>query len=158
VRISATGTGTGTVLAEVYALPAVGGFTNASPRFVNVSVLKTIGAGLTVGLVVGGEGPRRLLIRAVGPTLGTTPFNVSGAVADPQLNLYAGSVRSAENNDWGGTAALSGAFTQAGAFALPAASRDAALVATLVPGNYSVQVSGAGGAAGIVLVEVYELR
>ena len=39
-----------------------------------------------------------------------------------------------------------------------AGSRDAALVATLVPGNYSVQVSGVGGTTGIALVEVYEMR
>ena len=85
-----------------------------------------------------------MLIRAVGPTLGSAPFNVSGVVTDPQLALYAGTARTAENNDWGGTSALTTAFAQVGAFALPVGSRDAALITTLMPGNYSVQASGAG--------------
>jgi hypothetical protein len=44
-----------------------------------------------------------------------------------------------------------------GAFALPASSRDAALLVTLQPGSYTVQVSGVGGTTGVALVEVYEV-
>ena len=44
------------------------------------------------------------------------------------------------------------------AFALSAdTSRDAALVATLAPGNYTAQVTVASGATGTALVEVYEV-
>lgn len=171
VRIFASGNGTGVVLAEVYEMPVTGGFTSATPRLINVSVLKQLGSGVTVGFVIAStaglsaEGsaavealPHTVLIRAVGPTLGTAPFNLSGAEADPQLALFAGTVRINENNDWGGTAALTTAFAHVGAFAFPAGSRDAALIATLAPGNYSVQVSGAGTTTGIALVEVYEMR
>ena len=117
----------------------------------------------TAGLSAAGSAeaeaaPRTVLIRAVGPTLGTAPFNLSGVAADPQLALYAGTLRAGENNDWGGTAALTTAFAQAGAFALGAGSKDAALVATLAPGNYSVHVSGVGASTGIALVEIYEMR
>jgi hypothetical protein len=97
------------------------------------------------------------LIRAIGPTLGAAPFNVSGVVADPQLALFSGQNRIGENNDWGGTAPLTAAFTQVGAFALPAASRDAVLLATLVPGNYTVQITSVNATAGLGLVEVYEI-
>ena len=45
VRISASGNGTGTVLAEIYEMPVAGGFTSATPRLVNVSVLKQLGSG-----------------------------------------------------------------------------------------------------------------
>jgi hypothetical protein len=38
-----------------------------------------------------------------------------------------------------------------------AASRDAMLTATLTPGSYTVQVSGANSASGLTLVEVYEV-
>jgi hypothetical protein len=158
VRISASGSGTGAVLAELYALPVPAGLTTSTPGLLNVSVIKSLGSGLTIGFVITGAAPRAVLIRAVGPTLGTAPFNLNGAAADPQLALHAGTVRTSENNDWGGTSALSSAFAQVGAFALPAGSKDAALVATLAPGNYSVQVSGVGGTTGIVLVEVYEMR
>jgi hypothetical protein len=61
-----------------------------------------------------------------------------------------------ENNDWGGTAELSAAFSQVGAFTLPSGSKDAALLVTLPAGNYSVQVNGVGG-TGTALVEVYEV-
>jgi N-acetylneuraminic acid mutarotase len=158
VRVSAPGNGSGTVLAEVYETPVAGGVTATTPRLINVSVLKSLGSGVTVGFVVAGAGSRTVLIRAVGPTLGTAPFNFSGVATDPQLALYAGAARAGENNDWGGTGALAAAFAQVGAFALPAGSKDAALIAILAPGNYSVQVSGTGGTTGIALVEVYELR
>ena len=48
-------------------------------------------------------------------------------------------------------------FTQTGAFGLPAASKDAALLVTLQPGAYTAQVSGAAGTTGVALVEVYEV-
>jgi hypothetical protein len=44
-----------------------------------------------------------------------------------------------------------------GAFGLPAASRDAAVLTSLTPGSYTVQVSGVGGATGEALVEIYEV-
>ena len=57
--------------------------TATSARLVNVSVLKNLGTGLTAGFVIDGAGPKKVLIRAVGPTIGAAPFNVPGAVADP---------------------------------------------------------------------------
>jgi hypothetical protein len=44
-----------------------------------------------------------------------------------------------------------------GAFAVPDDSRDAVLLTTLQPGQYSVQISGGAGGSGLVLVEVYEV-
>jgi hypothetical protein len=92
------------------------------------------------------------LVRAVGPTLGTA-FNVPGSMADPSLTIFRGSTQIAENNNWGGGAELTNVFTSVGAFALPVASLDAAIVVRLTPGNYTVQVRGTG--AGDVIVEVY---
>lgn len=57
---------------------------------------------------------------------------------------------------WGGGATSSADFTQVGGFALPANSRDAALVATLAPGNYTVQVTGSR-ATGTAQVEVEDM-
>jgi len=53
--------------------------------------------------------------------------------------------------------ALSNAFDRVGAFAMPVDSKDAALVLSLAPGNYSVVVSGAAGGVGNVLLEIYDL-
>lgn len=106
-----------------------------------------------------------MLLRGVGPTLGAAPFSLPGVAADPQLTLFSGQTVIATNNDWGtpvGTssanaAQLSAAFTQVGAFALLPGSKDAAVLATLSPGSYTVIVTSAAGASGTVLVEVYEL-
>ncbi|MSU50849.1 MAG: hypothetical protein EXS37_17470 [Opitutus sp.] len=67
------------------------------------------------------------------------------------------SVAIASNDNWGGTATLKTAFTNAGAFVIADASRDAALVVTLQPGGYTVVVSGVGNTTGNALVEVYDL-
>ncbi|MBL9202901.1 MAG: DUF3466 family protein [Opitutaceae bacterium] len=157
VVVSPVGNLSGTVIAELYDASPAATFTAATPRLINVSVLKGLGTGLTAGFVVGGTASRTVLIRAVGPTLGAAPFNVPGVVVDPQLTLFSGQTQIGANDNWGDGAALSAAFTQVGAFALPAASRDAALLITLAPGNYSVQVSGVGATTGVAIVEVYEV-
>jgi hypothetical protein len=151
------GTGAGTVIAELYDATPSGQFSATTPRLVNVSVLKHLGTGLVAGFVVAGSSPRAVLVRAVGPTLGAAPFGVPGVVADPELRLFAGERRIEANDNWGGGAALAAAFARVGAFPLPAGSRDAALLATLPPGAYTVQVSGVGGTTGVALVEVYEV-
>jgi hypothetical protein len=157
VRVSATGSGTGMVIAELYDSTPFPNLTATSPRLVNVSVLKHLGTGLTAGFVIDGTATKRVLIRAVGPTIGTPPFNVGGVVSDPQLTLFSGQTSVRTNDNWGGTAELAAAFTQVGAFPLPGDSRDAAVLVTLQPGAYTVQVSGVGGTTGVAIVEVYEV-
>jgi hypothetical protein len=49
------------------------------------------------------------------------------------------------------------AASRAGAFPLTEGGRDAAVIAQLDPGAYTVTASAATGAGGLVLVEVYEL-
>ncbi len=154
MRISGTGGGTGLVLAEVYDATPEAAYTANTPRLVNLSLLKDSAGGITAGFVVAGSGEKRVLVRAVGPTL--SALGVAGAAADPRLRLFAGTREIGANDNWGGRAELAAAFTQAGAFGLAANSRDAALVAALPAGNYSVTVE-TGDATGTVLVEVYEL-
>jgi hypothetical protein len=129
-------------------------FPQPGAPLINISTRVILGAGqvLNPGFVVGGTITRRVLVRAVGPTLGTA-FAVPGSMADPSLTVFRGQTQIAANNDWGGGAALSAVFASVGAFALPVASLDAALLLTLTPGNYTAQVRGTG--AGEVIVEVY---
>lgn len=156
VVVSAAGSGAGLVIAELYDATPSDTFVAATPRLINVSVRKHLGSGLTVGFVLGGSAATKVLIRAVGPTLGV--FGVPGVVADPQLTLFNDkSAKIGENNDWGGTVELTAAFGAVGAFGLPATSKDAAVWVTLQPGLYSVQVAGAGTTTGVALVEVYEV-
>ncbi|HUR60085.1 MAG TPA: hypothetical protein VM029_20345, partial [Opitutaceae bacterium] len=157
VRVSAANTGTGTVLAEIYDATPFGARTAATPRLLNVSVNKQLDAGATLiaGFVIGGQTSKTVLIRAIGPTLAT--FGVPGALLDPKLELYSSAGKINENDDWGGGAALSSAFTSVGAFPLNGASRDAVLLVTLPPGNYTAQATGVANATGVALVEVYDV-
>lgn len=160
------GGGGGAVLLELYDAGADPGGAGGVPRLVNLSVLKQIPAGgaVTAGFVIAGGQTKRILVRAVGPTLGAAPFGIAGALADPRVDLRQGQALEASNDDWAvplgsgvGAMALAETAAQVGAFPLVAGSKDAALLVTLAPGNYTAEVKGAAGSAGIVLVEVYEV-
>jgi uncharacterized delta-60 repeat protein len=151
----ATG-GSGIALAEIYDRDPLA----SGARLVNLSTLGFVGAGaqaLVPGFVITGGASKTLLIRAVGPTL--APFGVGDLLADPQIAvvLQGGSTVVASNDNWSGDATLAASFVEAGAFSLPANSRDAALVTQLPPGAYTVVVTGIGGATGRALVEIYDL-
>ena len=159
------GGGNGLTLAEVYEVLA-NNETAGSRRLVNVSArgLVSPGAPVIAGLVVTGPAPQRVLIRAVGPTLGQPPFNVPGTLANPQLTLLRGSAVVKSNDDWfrdPEAALIRDAAARAGAFPLPGQSADAAMLLYLAPGNYTAQISGPANAnqqngTGIALIEVYE--
>jgi hypothetical protein len=140
--------------------------TSAETKMINLSTRGFAGTGsqtLTVGFVIEGTGTKRVLVRAVGPTLGDAPFNLSGTLANPRLKLIrSGSGEVASNDDWGNnttaTAAEIAALTQSvGGFALPDGSLDAAILVNLSPGVYTAQVEvDAGG--GLVIVEAYDVE
>jgi hypothetical protein len=153
-QVNGAGTSTGVAMIEAY--EADTGTPGA--RFTALSARNQVGAGeniLIAGFAVTGNAPKKLLIRGIGPTLAN--YGVSGVLADPKLDLYSGNTWIDGNDNWGGTTALSDAFTATQAFPLPANSKDAALLVTLQPGLYSAQVSGVGGTTGVALVEVYEM-
>ncbi|MSU51419.1 MAG: hypothetical protein EXS37_20415 [Opitutus sp.] len=150
----------GRALAEIYDATPGAGYSPTTPRLVNVSARVLVGTGndvLTAGLVVGGATERRVLIRAIGPSL--TALGVANAMADPRLDLFVAgsSTAMAGNEDWGGTAVLATAFARVGAFTLTPTSRDAALLVTLAPGIYTVRLSGPAGATGVALIDIYEV-
>jgi hypothetical protein len=126
----------------------------------NMSNLISLNAGSSViaGLVIQGGVQRSVLIRAVGP--GLVPFGIAATLANPTLSLMnSASTVLATNTGWASSAALQAAFTQAGAFNLPANSKDSAIVATLSPGAYTVTVKGLSATdSGPVLIEVYYLN
>jgi len=152
VHVTAADGGTGVTLAEVY--DAATGV--ASARLVNISARTAVGTGenvLIAGFIIRDQS-RTVLIRAIGPTLGTD-FNVPGVLADPKLELYSGQTKLSDNDNWSAADAVR--FSQVGAFALPAGSKDSVIVAQLSPGAYTAVVSGVGSTTGVALVEVYEL-
>lgn len=147
---------TGVALAELFdTAPAAFGIR----RLANVSARTPVGTGeqiLIAGFSVGGGTARTFLIRAAGPAL--AGFGVGGTLADPRLRLFRGETLVAENDNWTGGPELVEAFASVGAFPFVARARDAVLLLTLPPGDYTAQVSGLGAApTGIALVEVYAL-
>jgi hypothetical protein len=72
--------------------------------------------------------------------------------------VFRGSTRIAVNDDWGkGSGATAATLAAVGAFALPAGSKDAALLLTLPPGVYTAHCSGVGATTGVALIEVYDM-
>jgi len=115
------------------------------------------GNALIAGFVIGGTTPKRVLVRAIGPSL--APFGVAGAMPAARLELFRGQTSLAVSNDWGsaaGASAVAAAAARLGAFALDAASRDAAVLIELAPGAYTAVMTGQGSAGGVGLVEVYD--
>jgi hypothetical protein len=97
---------------------------------------------------------------------------VADALARPVLTVFQGDRLVATNSAWasgsGSTASvlssasptevIMDAFDRAGAFRLlDETSRDAALVLSMAPGPYTVQVKSGDGATGATLLEVYDL-
>lgn len=152
------GSGSGLGIAEVYDADSA---ENPTGHIVNLSARTQVGTGdavLIAGFVITGDFSKQVLIRAVGPTLAT--YGVTGVLADPKAELYlsGGTTPIQSNDNWGGGSTLKAAFNSVGAFALPDdASKDAAMLATLAPGAYSVVVSGVNNTTGVALVEIYEM-
>ena len=148
-------TSTGIALVELYDTAP-----SAGARLINVSARAQVGTGASIliaGFNINGNVPKKILLRAIGPSL--SQFGVTGRLADPKLEIFDAASKSiATNDDWGGNAALATAFTSVGAFALTGStSFDAVLLVTLAPGSYTAQVSGVNNTTGVALIEVYEV-
>jgi hypothetical protein len=141
-------------LAELYELDSNGRTVNLSTR----ARVRTGDGVLIGGFVVQGPAYKRMLIRAVGPTL--SAFGVPGALADPILTVYSGQQVVAQNDRWEtgeNVTAVAAATKSAGAFALAGNSEDAAMLITLPPGAYTVEVKGKQDTEGVALLEIYEV-
>jgi hypothetical protein len=163
LRPAAASGATGIALVEVFELGPAG-----SGRLINLSTRAFVGTGediLIPGIVLGSGAadapnlPRPLLVRAVGP--GLADFGVNGTLARPQVRVLRadGTVR-AENIGWQAAAnreAVVAVSARVGAFPLAPTRADSALLLALEAAPYTIQVSGADGGSGIVLVEVYEV-
>jgi hypothetical protein len=130
-------------------------------KLINISTRSLTGTAtdtLIAGFVISGSEAKPVLVRAIGPTLAT--FGVNGALSAVRLEVFQGATSLAVGTDWGAPAnnpsTVAAVAARVGAFALPANSRDAALVLSLPPGNYTAVVTGQGGASGVALVEVYD--
>ncbi|MBA3650204.1 MAG: hypothetical protein H0W66_01665 [Chthoniobacterales bacterium] len=136
-----------------------------APTFLlNISTRLQVGTDDNVligGFILQGTEPKRVLIRAVGPSL--EAVGVSGALADPTLELHDSTgALIGQNNDWretqtGGVIAGDQFFEIFATGIPPTSLSESAIVATLDPGAYTAIVAGADSSTGIGLAEVYDL-
>jgi len=92
-------------------------------------------------------------VRAIGPSL--TQYGVSGALADPTLELHDGSgTLIYQNDDWQSSQPQEVSATGLA----PQDIHESAIVQTLQPGNYTAIVRGKNNTTGVALVEVYNLE
>ena len=154
-------TGSGISTESAVAILTVDDFT--ASRLINVSTRGLVPAGgaLTPGFVLRGTGSKSLVVRAVGPTLGSV-FSVPGSLADPRLDLFVqGSATSFLSNDnWVASGSLENTSAVSGAFALPPGSKDAAVLTSFASSGssgYSALVrSTTAATSGIAIAEVYD--
>lgn len=129
-----------------------------SAQLGNLSSRGFVGTGNNVligGVIIGpaGTGNANLLVRSLGPSLDA--FGVSGTLPDPTLKLVdQNGAQLAFNDDW----RTNQAAIQAQAPGLaPSRDAEAALLATLAPGQYTAIVEGKN-ATGVATVEIYALQ
>lgn len=125
----------------------------------NLSVRADVRTGDNVlidGLILRGGNPKRILFRALGPSVKINGAPVPGALQDPTLELHDGNGTLLLSNDnW--RDALNSAEIQSTGLA-PPDDRESAILMTLTPGNYTTVVRGVNGTTGIGLAEAYKLN
>jgi plastocyanin len=113
------------------------------------------------GFIVQGTGPKRVIIRAIGPEL--THFGITNPLADPTLELHNESGELiASNDDWqttipGGIITTNQVNEIQNSGHTPTVASESAIIANLQPGNYTAIVRGVNNTTGVALVEVYDV-
>jgi hypothetical protein len=124
------------------------------PRLLNISTrarILTDDKVLIAGFIIPTGGPKKVILRAIGPSL--ADVGLSGLLDDPVLELHSPDGSVVTNDNWQDSQKDD---IEATGYA-PSDERESALVATLDPGSYTVIISGKNGATGIGLVEAYDL-
>jgi hypothetical protein len=107
------------------------------------------------GFIITGNAPKHVVIRGIGPSLTKFGFSTSEVLADPTLELHGqGSFQTVTNDNWKDT--QENEITATGL--APTNDFEAAIDATLAPGQYTAVVRGNGNGRGIALVEVYDVE
>lgn len=153
--------GTGVGLVEVYDL---------DPGNISSSILRNISSRSIVltgddvmigGFIVQESGPKRVIVRAIGPEL--TQYGVQNVLTDPTLELHDSRGALIASNDNWQTTVIGGIITRdqvmdiQGSGHAPSDPSESAIIADLRPGRYTAIVRGKNIIVGVALVEVYDL-
>jgi glucose/arabinose dehydrogenase len=106
------------------------------------------------GFIITGNAAKKVIIRAIGPSL--SQHGLSDVLADPTLDLYDGNSALLQSNDnWQDDPSQASQISASGL--APSSNLESAIIATLQPGNYTAIVRGKNSGQGIALAEVYDL-
>jgi sugar lactone lactonase YvrE len=156
-RYTADGTRSN-IFSSNFNTPAYVAIEPSSHILLNVSTRGLVQGGdnnLIAGFVIGGTGQvgTRILVRALGPSL--SALGLTTALPDPVLELHnAAGTLLASNNNWQDSQGDDIRSTGL----QPTNDLEAAIVTTLTGGAFTAVVGSANGAAGIAVVEVYNLQ
>jgi hypothetical protein len=140
--------GTGTGVVEAYDLNQA-----VDSKLANISTRGLVQTGDNVligGMIVLGQNPLRVILRAIGPSL-----VVTGKLADPTLELRDGNGGLIDSNDnWRSDHEQEIIATTVP----PTNDMESAIVRNLAPGNYTAIVRGVNDTTGVAVVEAYNLN
>ncbi len=134
--------------------PIFGGLLQPPSNLLNISTRLNVQAGDNVligGFIITGNDPKKVLVRGIGPSLGT--FGVLNPLSNPTLELHNPDGSVVTNDNWSDTQQ-----SEISASGLaPTNDLESAIIATLEPGTYTAILSGKNGGTGVGLVEAYDL-
>jgi hypothetical protein len=147
--LAGKGQTTGVAVVEVYDLDLT-----VDSKLANIATRGRVDQGDNVligGTIVVGNGSTNVLFRALGPSTG-----IPGALSDPTLELHDGQGGIiATNDNWEDDPAEADKIR---ATTIPPNDpREAAILKSLTPGNYTAVIRGKGTATGVAVVEAYQL-
>ena len=147
-----------TISAGVIAILSLG-FASVAPAQLpslgNISTRTRVETGDNVligGFIITGDVPKRVLLRAIGPSLDSA--GVPGSLQDPTLDLVQNDVTIASNDNW--IDSTERAEIEA-TMIPPSNDSESAIVRTLNPGPYTAVMRGKNNTSGVGVVEVYDL-
>jgi len=131
--------------------------TPANVELLNISGRVVAQTGDKVGIagfIVKGSGFKRFIARALGPSITNNGQPVPGTLQDPVLELHDSNGATLTNDNWK-QGSQQAEIQQSGL--APKDDREAAIIRTVPAGNYTAIISGAGGATGLGLIEIYDI-
>jgi T5SS/PEP-CTERM-associated repeat protein len=132
----------------------------ANSKLGNISTRGFVNSGdnVLIGGFITGNSLTKVMVRAIGPSLGA--FGVANPLQDPTLELHDNNgVTIRSNDNWKTREDGTSQQSEIEATTIPPTNDlESALVQTLSPGNYTAVVRGKDDSTGIAVVEVYALN
>ncbi len=145
--------GSGIGLVEAYDVEQ-----GSAARLLNISTRGQVQTGDNVmigGIILGGSDYARVIFRGLGPSIAVAGVPVPGTLADPTLELHdSNGAALAFDDNWKDTQQAE--IQQSGL--APSDDREAAIIGSFPPGQYTAILRGKGDTTGIALVEAYKLN